>query len=159
MRSILSIVVFAAGISMSYAQDLKESQVPAAVKEAFKKQFPDLASPEWEKEGAYYEAEFQVRRVNMENGKAVKGSIEKSVLFNEAGTLLQTEVEIKVSELPAAVSDYVAKNLGGIKIKEAARITEANGTISYEAEVGKDDYIFDANGNFLKKEVEVDGSD
>jgi len=136
------------------AQKLKEAQVPSAVKEAFAKQFPNIKDTDWEKEGQNYEAEFEVKRVNMENGKSVKSSVEKSAVFDATGQMLQVEEEIPASQLPAAVRDYVTKNLGGKKIAEAAKITDAKGTVTYEAEVNKEDYIFDSGGNFLLKEKE-----
>lgn len=156
-----TIIVLASLLTVSFAgaQDVKEADVPAAVKDAFKKQFPDVKKAEWEKEGANYEAEFDVVRVSMDDPKAKKQEIEKSVVYTATGELVQTEEEIAVSSLPKAVADYVTKNYAGKKISEAAKITEANGTVMYEAEVGKEDLIFDANGNFVKKEVETDDKD
>ena len=45
---------------------------------------------------------------------------------------------------------YIQKNHSGAKIKEASKITLADGTLHYEAEVNGRDLIFDANGNFIK---------
>jgi hypothetical protein len=148
---ITAAVALCTGLS---AQKLKEAQVPAAVKEAFAKQFPGMKDADWEKEGPNYEAEFEVRQMSNEAGKSVKSNIEKSAVFDASGQLLQVEEEIAVSQLPAGVHDYVAKNLEGKKIAEAAKITDAKGTVTYEAEVTKEDYIFDSNGNFLSKEKE-----
>lgn len=156
-----SIIVLASLLTVSFAgaQDLKEADVPAAVKEAFKKKFPDVKKTEWEKEGANYEVEFDVVRVPMDDPKAKKQEIEKSAVYTATGELVQIEEEIPVSSLPKAVADYVTKNYAGKKISEAAKITESNGTVMYEAEVGKEDLIFDVNGNFVKKEVEADDKD
>lgn len=139
------------------AQDIKETEVPAPVMEAFKKQFPNVKKAEWEKEGANYEAEFELVQVPMD-GKGKKREIEKSVEYTASGELIQVEEEIEVSALPASVNDYVSKNYPGKKIKEAAKITEVSGAIKYEAEVEKEDLIFDNNGNFLTKEA-VKGDD
>jgi hypothetical protein len=38
----------------------------------------------------------------------------------------------------------------GAKISEAGKVTDANGKISYEAEVKGKDLVFDENGNFVK---------
>ena len=126
------------------AQKIKDAEVPAAVTTAFSKQFPAGKVEKWEKENGNYEAEF-------DNGK-----VETSVLYSSTGTLMETEIEIKTSELPKAATDYVAKNLTGKKVKEASKITDAKGSVTYEAEVDEVDYIFDAKGNFQKKEVEND---
>lgn len=119
------------------AQKLKEAQVPAAVKAAFAKHFPGV-NVKWEKEDAKYEAGFH------QNGK------EMSALFDANGTLTETEVAIKIAELPAAVHQYIQKNHPGVKIKEASKITLADGTIHYEAEVNGQDLLFDTAGNFIK---------
>lgn len=120
------------------AQKLKESEVPQAVKDAFKNAHSNIKKVEWEKEGANYEAEFE------------SGETETSVVMDAKGVLLETEVEIKPSELPAAIVDYVSKNYNGSKIKEAAKITNAKGIVSYEAEVNDKDLIFDSNSNLIK---------
>lgn len=39
----------------------------------------------------------------------------------------------------------------GKTIKEGAKITTADGTVNYEAEVDGKDVIFDTNGKFLKE--------
>ena len=113
--------------------------VPAAVKAQIKALYPQVKDVKWEKEGSNYEAEIEQ-----------KGSEDMSVLLDAQGTVLETETDIKVSELPAAVRTYVAQKLGNQPIKEAAKIVKADKTIEYEAEVGKKDYLFDSNGNFLK---------
>jgi len=43
------------------------------------------------------------------------------------------------------------KNIRAKKIKEAAKITDAKGVVTYEAEVTGKDLIFDASGKFLKE--------
>jgi hypothetical protein len=127
------------------AQKVKESEVPQPVKTSFSKQFPGAKVEKWEKENGNYEAEFDFKK------------IETSALFNSSGNLLETEIEIKASELPKMASEYIAKNLGGKKVKEAAKITDAKEVVTFEAEVDDADYIFDAKGNFQKKVVENDG--
>ena len=70
-------------------------------------------------------------------------------------TIKELEQEIKTSALPKAVTDYCTKNYAGYKLSEAAKITDADGKVMYEAEMEKDkmqfDALFDANGNFVKK--------
>jgi len=152
MKKITLIVALSLGLTAGYAQDVKEADVPAPVKEAFAKKYPGLKA-EWEKEDANYEAEFEGKRmsVNMETGKGRKEEVEGTVLISPDGTILETEEEISVTSLPAGVVDYVSKNFGGKKVKEAFKITDSAGKVTYEAEVGKDEYLFDANGGFLKK--------
>ena len=46
--------------------------------------------------------------------------------------------------------EYVKKTYKEDEVKEASKITDANGTVTYEAEVKGKDLIFDSNGNFIK---------
>lgn len=138
MKKTAMIIALGLGLSSANAQKIKESDVPAAVKATFAKQYPDIKSVKWEKEGVNYEVGFDLKKV------------ETSVLIDASGSILETESEIKVNELPKETSDYVTKNLPGKKIKEASRIIDTKGVITYEAEIDKVDYIFDATGKFIK---------
>lgn len=124
------------------AQKVKEKDVPSAVTSAFKQQFSTAKDVEWEKEEGNYEAEFKT------------GKIEQSVVFDAAGKILETEVDIKEDALPPQAREYMSKKYSGEKIKEASKITESSGTVKYEAEVRGKDLIFDSNGNFIKEETE-----
>ena len=147
MKNLMVIIALSFSVSGAYAQKIKESEVPSAVKEGFNKHFPNSKAEKWEKEEANYEAEFDLNKV------------ETSALMDVNGNLLETESEISVKDLPKGAVDYLAKNAAGQKIKEAAKIVDAKGTITYEAEAGEADYIFDSTGNFIKKEVEKDKKD
>lgn len=142
MKSILTTTCLFIGLGLTQAQSIKSDAVPTAVKDAFAKKYPSAKVDKWEKEGAGFEAEFHVNK------------IENSVVMDANGNLLETEVEISPEQLPTAVKDYIAKNLPGKKAKEASKITDAKGTVTYEAEINEVDYIFDANGSFMKKEEE-----
>ncbi len=131
--------IFAFGTEAN-AQNLKESDVPSEVKAKFSTMYPQVSNAKWEKENGKYEAEFK------ENGT------ETSVLFEANGTHVQTEVEIPVSSLPSSVSAYISKNLPGKTITEAVEITTPAGTVSYEAEVGNEDYLFDGSGKYIGKD-------
>lgn len=145
MKKLLFIAAASLMAVSANAQKMKEAEVPANIKSAFSAKFPNAKVEKWEKEGNNYEAEF------------TQNKVETSAEFGPNGQWIATETEINVSELPKAISDYCTKNMPGKKIKEASKITSADGSISYEAEVDEADYIFDAKGNFLKKEVEKDG--
>lgn len=133
------LLAFAAITLRGYSQKLKEHEVPSAVKESFYKTYPGLKDVSWEKEkDGNFEAEFK------------SGGKEQSVVLDSKGAILETETEIAVAELPATVQEYIAKTYKDAKIKEAARITDAKGVISYEAEVKGSDLLFDAKGNFIK---------
>ena len=145
MKTLMIVSALVLLTEFAEAQKLKETDVPAAVKEGFKLAYPGIKAKEWEKEGDKYEAEFDLKKV------------ETSATFTANGKLEETESEIVVTQLPKTVAEYVKKNYPGHKITEASKITETStGKISYEAEIvkGKDemDLVFDENGVFLQKE-------
>jgi hypothetical protein len=133
----MSALVAAIGFS-ACAQKLDASKVPAAVKAAFAKQYPGITT-KWEKEDGKFEAGFK------QNGNTM------SALFEANGTMTESEMDIKVADLPATVLAYVKDHYKGKTIKEGAKITKADGTVNYEAEVDGKDVIFDSNGKFLKE--------
>lgn len=113
-------------------------ETPAAVKASIARLYPTVKNVKFDKENGDYEAGFK------HNGKSM------SVVLDAKGTVKETETEIAISELPVAVRDYVAKQMPGKKIKEAAEIVDANGTKKYEAEVGGKDLMFDTAGKLIK---------
>jgi uncharacterized membrane protein YkoI len=139
MKKIAVVIALLLFATLSFAQKMQEKDVPNAVKLAFQKQFPTAQKVKWEKESGNFEAEFEMDKT------------ETSVLFDLQGNILETETEIAVNQLPKAILDYVATNYKGQKIKEAAKITDAKGVLTYEAEIKGKDLIFDEKGNFLKE--------
>ena len=119
-------------------QRLNDSKVPAPVKESFARQFPGPAA-KWVKEDEKYEAGFK------------QDGHEMSAVFEANGTLTESEMEIPLSELPAAVNSYIKTHYNSTPIKEAAKIITATGKIEYEAAIKGKDIIFDATGSFIKE--------
>ncbi|AZA83738.1 hypothetical protein C1637_14145 [Chryseobacterium lactis] len=137
MKITTLILVFTTGFSTIVSgQEKKENvKVPLAVEKAFQKNYPNTKA-KWEKEAGKYEAGFK------QNGKKM------SVLYSETGMMEESEIEIPINQLPASVAQYTAQHKLG-KIKEAAKITKADGAVLYEAEVKSGDALFDAKGNFV----------
>ena len=119
------------------AQKTKEKDIPAAVTSAFQKNFPKAEELRWDKEGSNYEASFEWNEVD------------QSVLFDARGNTLETEMEIAQNELPKAALDYVAAHYNGKSVKEAAKITDASGKVTYEVEIKGKDLMFDNSGTYL----------
>ncbi len=97
----------------------------------------------------------------MKQNYKAKGK-EMSVVFTNAGEVLETESEIQLDQLPAPAQALLKKEYSDFKIEETARI-DAKGVISYEAAVekGKQSFelIFDQTGNLIKKEAENEKDD
>lgn len=137
--TILLVAMF--GVSFANAQKVSDKEVPTAVKTTLQKNYPNAKELKWEKENGNYEAEFEV------------GETDYSLLIDVSGNILEIEIEIKVDALPAKAKEYVSKNYAGQKIKEAAKIIDNKGVVTYEAEIKGKDLIFDSNGNFIKEKT------
>lgn len=136
MLILLSVIVAAS----AGAQDKK---TPDVVKNAFKKEFPQITKVDWGMENGLYEAEFTI------NGK------EASANYSKDGVLKEFEMAIEKKDLPAGVLEYVKSHFDGYRITETAKITDDKNVVTFEVEVTKSgkssDLIFDTKGNFLLK--------
>ena len=132
-------IIVALTLCMSVVAFAQKSDAPTVAKAAFAKAYPAATKVKWEKEDGNYEVTF------VDKGK------ELSAVYNAKGILTESEHEIKVSELPAAVTAYMKDHYKGITVKGAAKITKADGSINYEAAIKGKDVLFDANGKFIKE--------
>ncbi|MFN8356231.1 MAG: PepSY-like domain-containing protein [Spirosomataceae bacterium] len=139
MRKSLTLLAVMFIVSLASAQKVPNKEVPTVVKNGLQKQFPNAKNVKWEKEDGNYEAGFEINETDY------------SVLLGATGNIIETETEISIESLPATVKAYLAKHYTKQKIKEAAKIIDAKGTITYEAEVKGKDLLFDKNGNFIKQ--------
>jgi len=127
------------------AQKLKESEVPTAVKQTFAKNFPKAKEVKWSKEGtSEFEAEFE------------NAEMEQSANFDQTGKWLETETEIKKSELPKAVEAAITKEFAGYTLHEPEKVESPGKPLLYEMELKKDkvtyEVQFSADGKVVKKE-------
>jgi uncharacterized membrane protein YkoI len=136
MKQIIILLVAVLCFNNSKAGDKKKVNVPANATAAFNKEYGAATKVKWEKEAGNYEASF------------TKGTNKMSAVYDNNGNKLESEVSIPLSKLPEAARKY-AEAKG--KIKDAAEITKADGTMVYEAEVNGMDLIFDKAGKFIKE--------
>lgn len=135
--ALCSVIICFTVSAQKEAEEKGDVKAPAALKAAFAKQFPKATDVKWGKEGADYE-------VGMKNNGQ-----EMTVVMNSKGVVTETEVGIKVTELPSAVTKYVAEKFKGKKILTADKIT-AGTKITFEVVVQKGKaMMFDANGKYL----------
>jgi len=144
MKKVIILLAFLAGAIGVNAQKTTEANVPAAVTTKFKALYPNITQVKWENEDGNYEANF------------TENKTETSATFDASGKLMETEQAIAVASLPKGATDYIAKNLAGKKVKEASKIKDAAGKITFEAEVDEVDYTFDSNGKFIKSAKDND---
>lgn len=139
MKKIAFLLTIVSAVAFVNAQKIQQKNVPASVQKGLKKQFPEVKEVKWAKENGNYEADFKVK------GKKT------SVLITPSGNILETEVEMNINSLSAPIKTYITKNYPNQIIKEAAKITEAKGILTYETEINGKELIFDKNGKFLKE--------
>ncbi len=136
--SILMIAMFLV-FAVSISAQQKNSKVPENVSKAFQTAHPDAKDISWDKEGINYEANYKVNGSNY------------SVVITDLGKILETETELKTSDLPQGVIKYINDNYSGYTLSGAAKIVDDKGNTKYEAEISKGseskDVMFDQNGN------------
>ena len=151
--TILALIACSSAASASEESKLTSKQVPQPVHEAFQKAYPAAKGVKYEEESAdgkiAYEVKFKDNRKELE------------VLYSADGALIETEEEIKISELPDAVVKSIKKAHPHAKLKEAEKILNPDGTVrGYEVEIkdGKKwlELELDASGVILKTESEKD---
>ena len=79
MKTTIATIALCLGFTIANAQDMKEAEVPANVKKGFATKYPSSKVDQWEKEGAEYEAEFHLNKV------------ESSAVFTADGTFKELE--------------------------------------------------------------------
>lgn len=141
-RLIITAVVISGVILNACSHQLSASKVPAEVKAAFAEKFPS-ATATWGKENASeYEAEFNY------NGKSASAN------FLKDGSWVETEMEIAMTELPAAVTAAVQNKYPGATISKVYKIDNAKSEQMYEAEIKdgskKKELVLKANGSVVK---------
>jgi hypothetical protein len=140
-RIIFAMSFITAGVLSISAQKINTDKVSSESRQAFIKAHPGKTG-KWEMEKGNYEVNFK------ENGKT------RTCVLDNKGTILETKTDIKDSELPQSVREYVKAHYKLAAIKEAARIIKQDGTVNYEAEVNRKEVVFNSNGKFINEEKE-----
>ncbi len=153
MKKLMIVVIAVTLLTTAQAQKISADKVPSAVSAAFKTKFPKAEKVTWEMENPKeYEANFKVN------------SAEQSAVFDAVGNWMVTETEIKVAELPKAVSQTLSKKFSGYKIKEAEKVEKKGTGNCFEAEIEKEgktlEVVLSPTGEVLdKKEKQKDKKD
>ena len=101
----LTLVIFVAVLSLLGCGQAKP---PAAVADAFSKKFANATQAKWDMESDNeWEVEFKA------------GKQEMSANFDLAGTWLETEGEVLLSDLPAVIIKMIETDFPGFEVEEA----------------------------------------
>lgn len=126
-------------LGFSMIANSQKLEITAAAKSTFEKTHPSATKVKYEKEDGNYEVNF------IENNQKM------SVVIDAKGKILETEIELKATELPASIQNYMKEHYKNSILKDGAKITKADGTVNYEAAIKGKDVIFDAAGKFIKE--------
>jgi len=151
MKNPALIMTLVVAIAMQSCGNKEDNRAPEKVKAAFNQKFPKAKKVEWEKENeSEWEAEFKV------DGE------EYSANFSSDGEWMETEYEIKESEIPANIRAILNQNFTDYKIEEP-EIAETPAGKSYEMEIemGEEEFevTIDSKGNLTKKKNSEEDED
>lgn len=128
----------------SFAQ---KTEVPAVVMKNFATLFPGAKVDKWEKKKTGYKVTYELNK------------IDTKAKFDSTGALIEKKEKLKSADLPKAAQDYIASKHAGMKAEGASRITDAKGSVTYEAELKDRDITFDASGNFVSEKLKKSKSE
>ena len=119
MKKILLATLLTTGLVMgAFAQELKETDVPAAVKTSFKSAFPNAKDVDWKMMEGKYKVDFDI------------DGTDHIAAFGTDGKMISKGMKIRVSELPSAVTSAVKSSYAGKDIQNVYRV-DKNGTVCY----------------------------
>ncbi len=129
----------------------QKNEVPQAVKTAFNQKFSKATKVKWENEDENeWEAEFKM------DGK------EYSATFDSKGKWMETEYEIKKSEIPDAVKRTIKSKFSEYEMEEAEVSENADGTfyeVKFETDEKDMEVVFKTDGTVVKKESKNEEND
>ncbi len=145
MKNKLLALCLAMSIALSVnAQEkmkVKDKDVPATVQSNFKNQYPDASGAEWKIKGDKYKVHFKV------NGT------KQMAAYDLSGTLISKGVEIKESELPAAISSAAKTTYADRSIDEIYKV-DKDGIVNYLVKLKGDPetrIVYSGDGHEIKE--------
>lgn len=129
-----------------------ESDVPVAVREAFKSAYPQAIADRYIK--------VEVDGVPFYRVESVEASTHRKILYDQNGTVSRIAERIVVADLPASAQQVIPEKYPKFKISSAERVAEA-GQVTYEVSLKQDEKMFhlqfDAEGKLTAaREVKVE---
>jgi Putative beta-lactamase-inhibitor-like, PepSY-like len=143
MKNIFILLVV---FSISLVPAFSQKNAPDNVKKEFAKKYPAAQFVKWVSEEANeWEAEFKINGTEM------------SASFDNKGIWLETETEIRAKDLPASVTNTIAKDFAGFITGEVSA-NETPQMKGYEVALKKGEatleVVFDNSGKVIKKTEE-----
>ena len=115
-RVLAAVLVAALCPTVSSAQQLTASQVPAPVKAGVQTKFPGAKVAEWKLKVKDYEAEFTFSKIDI------------AAKFDATGKWLETETTIGPQQVPRAIREKFASQFAGYRVAETQSLERADGS-------------------------------
>jgi acyl-CoA synthetase (AMP-forming)/AMP-acid ligase II len=138
MKKLMILLAFAGFFMQTQAQKLMEKEVPTAVTAAFYKAHPTLKDVDWSRDKEYYVAKYEIEKADI------------WTYYDAAGKVLKAKMAIVAGALPAPIMEYVKKTYKEDEVKDAYKITDSEGVVTYEAKVKDMNLFFNSKGDFIK---------
>ncbi len=100
---------------------LRASEVPAAVREAFRRDYPHAAVRGYSTEVEHGRRIYEVQSRD--------GSVGRDISYGADGSVLETETSVPVAELPAAVRSAITSRAGSARIARSERLVAGADTV------------------------------
>jgi hypothetical protein len=145
MKKIILATLLTTGLVMgAFAQELKETDVPAAVKTSFKTAFPNAKDVDWKMKEGKYKVDFDI------------DGTDHIAAFGTDGKMISKGMRIRVSELPSAVTSAVKSAYAGRDINNVYRV-DKDGTVNYLVKLDGNPetrVMYSADGQVVKEKKE-----
>lgn len=131
-------------VSLSFGQDIPQSEVPSLVVNRFQQDYPEAKDIDWEFEDGQYEVEFEI---------GWKGK-DHEIWYDETGEILRHKEDISKGDLPTKVTKKLNADFKKYRIKDVKRIVEGDKTIyKLEAKSFTEEWelTIDNEGNIINK--------
>ena len=109
MKTLITVLCITVSV-YTQAQKISADKIPLAVSGNFQKQFPQAEKTQWEIDEKDYEVNFHLNKV------------EYSAKYNSTGAWLETEQEIKITELPENIQQTIKKEFGKAEKKNLVKL-------------------------------------
>ncbi|MFV8225830.1 PepSY-like domain-containing protein [Christiangramia aquimixticola] len=141
MKKLIVCLITLSSVGFMSCQE-KSDKVPEAVKITFQKKYPGENDPDWKKDDhGNWESHFKI------DGEKYRAD------FNEDGTWIETENDIKKDNLPEAIKKVLKEKFPDEEITEVERVDNAEKGLFYDVELkrkGKNkDIMFREDGTII----------
>ncbi len=141
MKKLILLIAVLCMISISYAQVLTLTDVPADVSKVFVKSHPKVTLVEWTKAGDNFKANY------------TEDSTYRSATYSSKGKITETEKQISVTALPSAAIKYLNENFSDGYAKKTLQIKSVKGKVTYSVNIKDVVLLFDSNGKYIKPTI------